>query len=457
MDFIKNLDLDWVIMLAQLLLSLSFLVAVHEMGHLLAAKYFGMRVEQFSIGFPPKIWSFKRGETEYALSAIPLGGYVKISGMIDESLDTEAMKLPAQPWEFRAKPAWQRLIVMLGGIFVNVVVGVMIFIGITYVYGDTYHLKDSINNNGGFFVGPVGEAIGLKTGDKIVKVNNQDFEYYEDILKPETLLSTNGTYTVERDGKQIDLPIPADFIQKFNKKTSPSNFLSPRIPAVVGQVEKKSIAGRILKPGDHIVEINGAPISYMDEVNAQVKLLKNDSTSAKSDSISIKVSRAGEILSFKEFFRDQKIIGIAASFPKEFMDQAERRITYGFLESIPKGTERAFTTLAVQVKAFGRMITGALSPKESLSGPIGIMQAFGNEWDWSRFWSLTGVLSLVLAFMNLLPIPALDGGHVMFLSYEIISRRKPSDKFLETAQKVGMVFLLTLMVFIFANDIINLF
>ena len=171
------MNTDWMIMLVQLLLSLSFLVAVHEMGHLLAAKYFGMRVEQFSIGFPPKIWSFKKGETEYAISAIPLGGYVKISGMIDESLDTEAMKLPPQPWEFRAKPAWQRLIVMLGGIFVNVVVGVMIFIGITYAFGETYILKDEINNNGGFHIGPVGESIGLKTGDKIVKINGKEFQY----------------------------------------------------------------------------------------------------------------------------------------------------------------------------------------------------------------------------------------------------------------------------------------
>src|SRR6478609_6258459 len=160
--------MDWMIMLAQLLLSLSFLVAVHEMGHLIAAKYFGMRVEQFSIGFPPKIWSFRKGETEYAISAIPLGGYVKISGMIDESLDTEAMKQPAQPWEFRSKPAGQRLIVMLGGIFVNVIVGILIFIGITYAYGNTYLLKDVVNENGGFAVGSIGETIGLKSGDKIV-------------------------------------------------------------------------------------------------------------------------------------------------------------------------------------------------------------------------------------------------------------------------------------------------
>jgi regulator of sigma E protease len=450
--------MDWMIMLAQLLLSLSFLVAVHEMGHLLAAKYFGMRVEQFSIGFPPKIWSFKKGDTEYALSAIPLGGYVKISGMIDESLDTEAMKLPPQEWEFRAKPAWQRLIVMLGGIFVNVVVGVLIFIGLTYAYGDSYILKDAINENGGFYVGPVGESIGLKTGDKIVKINGQEFEYYQDILKPETLLSTNGSYTVDRNGQLIDVAIPADFIQKFNKRTGPGSFLFPRTPPIVGEVVKGHIAENILEPGDKILEINGTPITYYDEVTTQVKALKADSLSTRGDTLVLKVARGAEVLTFREYFRNDKTIGFyGAPIPKEFLDKAERRITYGFMESIPKGTERAFNTLAVQVTAFGRVITGALSAKESLHGPIGIMQAFGGEWDWSRFWSLTGVLSLVLAFMNLLPIPALDGGHVMFLSYEIISRRKPSDKFLETAQKVGMVFLLALMVFIFANDIIKLF
>lgn len=227
-------------MLAQLLLSLSILVAVHEMGHLLAAKYFGMRVEQFSIGFPPKLWSFRKGETEYAISAIPLGGYVKISGMIDESLDTDAMKQPPQPWEFRSKPAWQRLIVMLGGIFVNVIVGVLIFISITFVYGDRYILKDEINKRGGFQVGTIGEKIGLKTGDKIVKVNGHDFEYFQEIIKPQTLLSSDAYYTVERDGKLIDIPIPADFIQVFNKKEGPANFLSYRIPPMVGKTREGS-------------------------------------------------------------------------------------------------------------------------------------------------------------------------------------------------------------------------
>jgi regulator of sigma E protease len=413
-------------------------------------------VEQFSIGFPPKIFSFKKGETEYALSAIPLGGDVKISGMIDESLDTEAMKLPPQPWEFRAKPAWQRLIVMLGGIVVNVVAGVLIFIGITYVYGQSYLLNDKINANGGYRAGPIGEAMGMKTGDKIIKINGQEFEYFEQIIEPATLLSTDGTYTVDRDGKMLEIRIPQDLIQKFNRKSGIENFISPRYPPVVGSIEPKSVASRILKPGDKIVEVNGVPITFHDEFQEQVKAMQADSASGKSDSLYLTVSRAGSIISFKEYFKGEKVVGFYSS-ANEYLKTLEKNITYGFLESIPKGTERAFSTLTSHVKAFGRVATGVLSPKESISGPIGIAQVFGNEWDWSRFWSLTGVLSLVLAFMNLLPIPALDGGHVMFLSYEIISRRKPSDKFLENAQKVGMVFLLALMVFIFANDIIKLF
>jgi regulator of sigma E protease len=444
--------MDWMIMLAQLLLSLSFLVAVHEFGHLIAAKYFGMRVEQFSIGFPPKIWSFKKGETEYAISAIPLGGYVKISGMIDESLDTELMKQEPQPWEFRSKPAWQRLIVMLGGIFVNVVVGVLIFIGLTFAFGDTNILKDAVNEAGGFHVGSVGQSIGLKTGDKIVKINGQDFKYLEDIIRPETLLGTNAYYTVDRDGKLIDINIPANFIQNFNKKENAQNFVLFRFPPYVGKVAENTLADRIsLQKGDLFVEFNGKPVTYFDEVYDATKAFKGDT-------LSFTILRGGEKLSFKEdFSKANNQIGYAPMVPDDYLKNAEVNIKYGFIESIPLGTERAFKTLKTQITAFGKVISGVLSPKESLSGPIGIMQAFGGNWDWERFWQLTGVLSLVLAFMNLLPIPALDGGHVMFLSYEIISRRKPSDKFLENAQKVGMVFLLALMVFIFANDIMKLF
>lgn len=440
--------MDWMVMVAQLLLSISILVAVHEMGHLLAAKYFGMRVEQFSIGFPPKIWSFTKGGTEYAISAIPLGGYVKISGMIDESLDTEAMKQEPQPWEFRSKPAWQRLIVMLGGIMVNVIVGILIFIGVTYTFGDTYVLKDEINKNGGFYVGPIGEEIGLKTGDKIVKVNGEEFTYFQDLVKPETLLADGAYYTVERDGQTLDVQLPGNFIQKFNRKEGLRNFLWFRFPPLVDEVSPGTVAEKVgIQKGDVITSLNGQPVEYHDQVGPLVQATK--------DSIFITVARGTQTLSFKESFKGQSSIGFYAAMPTEFLNKAERKIQYGLFESIPMGSERAFVTLFTQVRAFGKIFSGELSARESLSGPIGIAKAYGSTWDWERFWSLTGVLSLVLAFMNLLPIPALDGGHVMFLSYEMISRRKPSDKFLETSQKVGMVFLLTLMVLIFANDIIK--
>jgi regulator of sigma E protease len=442
--------MDAMVMIAQLLLSISILVAVHEMGHLLAAKYFGMRVEQFSIGFPPKIWSFKKGDTEYAISAIPLGGYVKISGMIDESMDTEAMKQEPQPWEFRSKPAWQRLIVMLGGIIVNVIVGIIIFIGVTFTFGDAYILKDAVNNNGGFNVGSVGEEIGLKTGDKIIKVNGEDFEYFQDLVKPETLLSEGANYTVDRSGEIVTINLPSNFIQKFNRKEGLREFLWFRLKPIVAEVSKGTVADKVgLMKGDLLTEINGQPIQYHDQIATLIKL--------RADSITLKVLRGTETVAFQSEFKDQKSIGFYAVAQPDFLEAAEKQIKYGFFESIPMGTERAFTTLVVQVKAFGKVISGVLSPRESLSGPIGIAKAYGGDWNWERFWSLTGVLSLVLAFMNLLPIPALDGGHVVFLGYEMISRRKPSDKFLENAQKVGMVFLLTLMVLIFANDIIKLF
>lgn len=442
--------MNWPIMLAQLLLSISILVAVHEMGHLLAAKYFGMRVEKFSIGFPPKIFSFKKGDTEYALSAIPLGGFVKISGMIDESLDTKDLNEPPKPYEFRAKPAWQRLIVMLGGIIVNVVVGILIFIGLTYGYGDTYLSKDVINQNGGFVPGSVGEKLGFRTGDKIVAINGQDFEYFEDLTDLDVLLGDNVYFTVEREGQLVDIDIPPNLIEQINSANGKLEFLLPRSAPVVSVITEGSLAERLgLQLGDRFVAINGKPIQFRDEAMAGI-------AASKSDTLRFTIARGSEQLTFSEFLSDS-ILGVGISGMPDFVEQAERKVSYGFFESIPLGTERAFTTLAVQVKAFGKIFSGELSARKNLSGPIGIMRAFGPEWDWQRFWSLTGVLSLVLAFMNFLPIPALDGGHVMFLTYEIVSRRKPSDRFLENAQKTGMVFLLLLMVFIFTNDIIKFF
>ena len=431
-------------MAAQILLSLSILVGLHEMGHLLAAKLFDMRVEQFSIGFPPKVFSFKYGETEYALSAIPLGGFVKISGMIDESLDTEKMKEPPQPWEFRSKPAWQRLIVMLGGIIVNVITGVIIFIFLTYAYGETYISKDTVNENGGIVALDLAQELGLETGDKIVKINGEDFQDFQDVFKSQVFLDDNASYTVERSGKEVNIPIPPDFIERMNNANAVSNFMYPRYRSVVDLVSPGSIAEKNgLMKGDRITSVAGIPVEYQDQVSSIVK-------GYDGDSIIVSYERDGVLNTFKADFRSDSLIGYAPAI--EF---ARENIDYTFAEAVPYGTRKAFNIVFLQVKAFGKMLSGVINPAKSLAGPFRIAQAYGGEWIWERFWFMTGLLSMVLAFMNLLPIPALDGGHVMFLSYEIISGHKPSDKFLENAQKIGMVLLLALMVFVIFNDIFS--
>lgn len=438
--------MEGLIMTAQIILSLSILVGVHEMGHLLAAKYFGMRVEQFSIGFPPKIWGFKYGETEYNLSAIPLGGFVKISGMIDESMDTEAMKQPPKDYEFRSKPAWQRLIVMLGGIIVNVITGIIIFTLLTYSYGDMIISNEAVNAQGGIVVGELGEELGLKTGDQIIKINGKEFDDFQDVLSSDFFFGEGAYYTVLRDDEEVNIPIPNDFIENLNDESAMREFLSFRVPAEIDQIAEGSLADRIgLKKGDRIIAVSETPVTYHDEVSDIIK-------GYEKDSITLKIIRGKEVLTYKESFANDTIIGYVAAF-----NLNTDKVEYGLGESLVKGTERAFGVVFLQIKAFGKMFSGDLDVRKSLSGPIGIAKAYGGEWDWQRFWSLTGLLSMVLAFMNLLPIPALDGGHVMFLSYEIISGRKPGDKFLENAQKVGMVFLLALMVFIIGNDIIKLF
>ena len=444
-------------MAAQIILSLSILVGLHEMGHLLAAKFFGMRVEQFSIGFPPKLVSFKYGETEYSLSAIPLGGYVKISGMIDESLDVAKLKEEPKPWEFRAKPAWQRLIVMLGGIIFNIITGILVFIVLTYKFGDTYISKEVVNKNGGIQALELAEGIGLRTGDKIIKVNGEDFDDFTRIIDPDALLADNAYYTVIRDGEEIDIPIPGDFLEKFNDSKAQGNYILPRLPARIGKVVENSLAERLgLRESDEIIELNGQPVKYHDEVYKIVKAHDFDTLNLKirrTSSVSAEGESGGvKILTFKEDFRQDTLIGYS---PQPF-DFGESTINYDLGRSITLGTQRAFGIVFLQLKAFGKMFSGELSVTKSLAGPIGIAQAYGGEWQWQRFWRMTGLLSMVLAFMNLLPIPALDGGHVMFLSFEIISGKKPSDKFLETAQKVGMVFLLALMVFIIFNDIFKI-
>lgn len=437
--------MDGLVMTAQIILSLSILVGLHEFGHLLSAKYFGMRVEQFSIGFPPKIFSFNYGGTEYALSLIPLGGFVKISGMIDESMDTEAMKEEPKEWEFRSKPAWQRLIVMLGGIIVNVLLGILIFIGLTYFVGESYISKDSVNRLGGIEALELAEGIGLQDGDQIIKINGEEFDDFNDVFNPDNILTDDAYYTVMRSERMIDVDIPSNFIEKLSDKEMIGKFLSIRFPLIINVIGEGTLAERVgLQKGDKLTEFNGNAIYSFPQFSKIVK-------ANKQDTITFTIERGSERLSFKEDFAGESVIGVAPEFPE--MDI--RR--YGIGQSVVIGTGKAFGIIFTQLKAFKKIFSGDLSLRKSLSGPIGIAKAYGGDWQWERFWRMTGLLSMVLAFMNLLPIPALDGGHVVFLTYEMLSGRKPSDKVLEGAQKVGMVLLLTLMVFVFGNDIYNLF
>lgn len=430
-------------MAAQLLLGLSILVGLHELGHLVAAKAFGMRVEKYSIGFPPKIWGKQIGETEYSIGAVPLGGFVKISGMIDESLDTKSMSAEPEPWEFRAKPAWQRLIVMLGGIIVNVITGIFVFITLVYINGENYITKDELNKHG-IVAYDLGEQLGLQTGDRIVNVNGQDYATYADLRSPDILLGSNGYYTVERNGELVTINIPNDFIDRFSDNNV--QFFEPRIPFEVGQLQPDYPAEKGgLQVGDRFVMLDSTPVTYFDEFR---ELLQ----SKAGQRIATTVIRNNEQLVLEFDVTDEGTLGFK---PKSLLDYAHRDYTLG--ESMSEGTAQAFNVVFYNIKAFRKMFAGEVSPSKSLSGPIGIAKYFGGTWDWQNFWRMTGLLSMVLAFMNLLPIPALDGGHVMFLTWEIVTGRKPSDKFLENAQKVGMVILLGLMSYAIFNDVYKLF
>ena len=437
--------MEGLVMTAQIILSLSILVGLHELGPLIAAKFFKMRVEKFSIGFPPKLFGIKIGDTEYSIGAIPLGGFVKIAGMIDESLDTEAIKKPPKDYEFRSKPAWQRLIVMMGGITVNVILGVVIFICITYFIGDHYISKDEVNKNG-IEALEIGQKIGFETGDKIILINGKEFENFADVRSAEVLLGSNSYYTVLRGNKKIDIFAPANLIELLSDRKAQLNFIEPRSQFKVGEISPGSEAERIgLMKGDRIIAIGDKLVQYFPDFNREkMKYAGRD--------IQFTVKRGNQILQMEAHLDSTALFGFIA----ERMIKTSHR-EYSLAAAIPIGTQRAFSAVWVNARALGKIFRGEINPSKSLMGPIRIAtEIFGGTWDWARFWSITGLLSMVLAFMNFLPIPALDGGHVMFLTFEIISGRKPSDKFLEVAQKAGMILLLLLMGYVIFNDIFRL-
>ncbi len=437
--------MEVLIMAGQLILGLSILVGLHELGHLVAAKMFGMRVEKYFIGFPPKVWSITKGETEYGIGAIPLGGFVKISGMIDESMDTAQMKSEPQPWEFRAKPAWQRLIVMLGGIIVNVVVGILIFIGIAYFNGSEYLSREEVNKYG-IVAGELGREIGLQTGDKIIEVNGKSYDDFRVVMGSDVFLGTNSYYTIDRNGEKLQIDIPNNYIDKLSEPGARDNFIRVFQPFQVRELMAGSVAEKAgIKAGDKITAVNG-------EETADFGAFRMKLDSLKGKEALLHVIRDGQPKDLNVTVSEEGTIGF---YPEILLNFTKIEYTLG--ESVSVGTANAFNVVYTNVQGFGKIFRGEVSASKALSGPIGIARMFGGVWDWDRFWFLTGLLSMVLAFMNALPIPALDGGHSVILLYEIISGRKPSDTFLENAQKVGMVLLLGLMAFAIFNDVWKVF
>jgi len=432
-------------MAAQLLLSLSILVALHEFGHLITAKLFKMRVEKYYIGFPPKVFSFMWKGTEYGWGAIPLGGFVKISGMIDESMDKSMLNREPEPWEFRSKPAWQRLIVMLGGIFMNVITGIVIFSLVLVVFGEEYIPISSAKY--GIVTNDVAKSIGLKDYDKIIAVNGKPINTFEEIYQPEALINNGSYYTVERDGKEIKIELPSDLADKLSDRSQQKGFIVPVITYKVAEISSgMPAASADIRQGDSLLTLNGKPVTFFHVLQAE--LLK-----AAGKNVKVTLDRGGQILE-----KDIKVSsdGFLGFKPKNMLDTDT--IKFDLPTAVAKGTERAFEIVWLNIAGFGKMFKGELNPANAVQGPIGMAQSlFGAVWNWENFWRMTGVLSMALAFMNLLPIPALDGGHVVFLLYEMITRRKPSDKFLERAQMVGMVLLLSLIVLTFFNDIVKLF
>ncbi|MES2330638.1 MAG: RIP metalloprotease RseP [Bacteroidota bacterium] len=441
------LAIDWVsvaVKTGQFILSFSILVVLHELGHFIPARLFKCRVEKFYLFFNPwfSLWKKKVGETEYGIGWVPFGGFVKISGMIDESMDKEQMKLPPQPYEFRAKPAWQRLIIMVGGVIVNVLLAIVIFIGITWVWGEENLPVKNLKY--GVYADSLAKSFGIRDGDNIVGIDGKPIENFG-MLESDIVFKEVKKLQVLRDGQTIEIVVP-DTLSKKIKSTKFGTMVYPRTIPVVDSVYKGAKFDKdSLKKGDRFVALNGQYFQYLDEFAA---LKKNymDST------VDLKVLRGADTVDVRFLITGKSI---------QFMSAAKQLGTvvknYTLMESIPLGFKRCWGTLDKYITGLKRLFSGKDKASESLGSVVSIANTFPSEWDWERFWTLTGIFSIILAFMNILPIPALDGGHVLFTLYEMVTGRKPGDKFMEYAQMAGMILLLGLMAYALGLDFWRLF
>ncbi|MDP2687189.1 MAG: RIP metalloprotease RseP [Aequorivita sp.] len=434
----------FVVKTIQLLLSLSILIVLHELGHFIPAKLFKTRVEKFYLFFDVKFSLFKKkiGETVYGIGWLPLGGYIKIAGMIDESMDKEQMAGPPQPWEFRSKPAWQRLIIMLGGVTVNIIVGFVIYMGILYFYGRNVTTNEDIPQ--GFSIAEQFKEYGFRDGDHVLSVNGEPLDDVMDINRYIFLRDVSKVEVKHSDGTEETLSVPEDAGTKMFQNDTHFPFM-PRQSATLDSIWQDYPAQKAgLLKSDKIVSLNGQDIHYYDEFETIAKANK------ENENILV-VERENQLDTLKIIPNEKGVFGVTFSKKDIISQLGQTEITYSFGESIVGGFSFGFNTLKDYVKQFKYVFTSKGATQVGGFGAIGNL--FPDVWDWQSFWATTALISIILAFMNILPIPALDGGHVMFLLYEIVSGRKPNDKFMEYAQMVGFFILIGLVLFANGNDI----
>ena len=430
---------------AQLLLSLSILVIVHELGHFTFARLFKTRVEKFYLFFNPwfSLFKFKRGETEYGMGWLPLGGYVKIAGMIDESMDKEQLAKEPQPYEFRSKKSGQRLLIMLGGVVYNIIFAFLIYSAILMVWGEKYLPTENVKY--GIVCDTLALDMGLQNGDKILTLDNKYIADFHDIV-PEIVYNGAKTIQVDRNGQQLSLNVPDDFIAKFLETKSFINFGYPFI--IEEMVEGSVAASSELELGDRVMSVDSVETLFSESVVAEFD-------KHKGQAITMTVERQGSLLELPILVPESGKIGIYSK-PAQSIFVLEE-IHYGVLESIPAGIKKGGSTIKSYLKDLKLVFSPETKAYKSVGGFFAIGNIFPDQWNWQVFWNMTAFLSIMLAILNILPIPALDGGHVLFLTFEIITGRKPGDKFMEVAQIIGMILLLALVLFANGNDIIKLF
>jgi regulator of sigma E protease len=445
--------MEFLIKASQLLMSLSILVVLHELGHFIPAKIFKTRVEKFYLFFDPWFSLLKKkvGGTEYGIGWLPLGGYVKISGMIDESMDKDQLKKPAEPWEFRAKPTWQRLIIMLGGVTVNLLLGIFIYSMTLYVYGDKYLPNENLTD-GVWCVSEMAKDLGFQNGDKFLMADGEKIERFSDVL--EKIILSN-TITVERNEVAINVEMPVDVIDKFLNNEKQLLFY-PRIPTVVSEVVENSNAEKAgLEKRDVLIAVNNIEVKYFDQLQKELE-------GFKEKEVTLLVKRGGDKMLLSSKVDEKGKLGFlpANLTLQQLSGMGYYKLSsfeYGFFASLPAGYNKAIKKLGSYIDQFMLILSPSTGAYKGMGGFGAIGSMFPASWNWEVFWNLTAFLSLMLAFMNVLPIPALDGGHVVFLMYEMIFGRPAPEKVMEYAQTVGMILLLGLLVYANGNDLVKLF